>query len=137
MERCWRVTLTSKSMIGQNFRKSAPLVNKVLAEGGRQTLRVLSPIDGQDRLGSAAELEHFPIVVVATTTISSALADWRAQTKFMIAAAVLSALVIAFMLFLIIRQVAPAKSGIAAAAGIGKGSARHRPEQYDAGPRAV
>ena len=59
----------------------------MLSQGGRQTLRVQSPIDGQDRLGAAAELSHFPIVVVATTTVSAALADWRAQTRFLIAAA--------------------------------------------------
>ena len=93
----------ANSMIGQNFR-SAPLINKVLTEGGRQTLRVQSPVDSQDRLGSAAELSHFPIVVVATTTVSAALADWREQTRFLIAVAALSALVIAFILFLIVRQ---------------------------------
>ena len=92
------------AMIGQKF-KTAPLLAKVLAERGQQTLRVLSPVDNQDRLGSAAELSHFPIVVVATTTVSSALADWRAQTRFLIAAAALSALVIAIILFLIIRQI--------------------------------
>src|ERR1700704_4860647 len=91
------------SMIGQNF-KTAPLISKVLSEGGHQTLRVRSPVDDQDRLGSAAELSQFPIVVVATTTISAALADWRAQTKFLITGAVLSALAIAFILFLIVRQ---------------------------------
>ena len=94
----------ANSMIGQKFTK-APLLNKILAEGGRQTLRVQSPVDNQDRLGSAAELSHFPIVVVATNTVSAALADWRAQTRFMIIAAALSALVIAFILFLIIRQI--------------------------------
>jgi len=93
----------ANSMIGQNFR-SAPLINKVLTEGGRQTLRVQSPVDSQDRLGSAAELSHFPIVIVATTTVSAALADWREQTRFLIAVAALSALVIAFILFLIVRQ---------------------------------
>src|ERR1700722_17261469 len=92
------------AMIGQKF-KTAPLLAKVLAEGGQQTLRVLSPVDNQDRLGSAAELSHFPIVVVATTTVSAALTDWRAQTRFLIAAAALSALVIAITLFLIIRQI--------------------------------
>ncbi len=91
------------SMIGQNF-KTAPLISKVLNEGGHQTLRVRSPVDDQDRLGSAAELSRFPIVVVATTTVSTALADWRAQTKFLITGAVLSALAIAFILFLIVRQ---------------------------------
>ena len=94
----------ANSMIGQKFR-NAPLLNKVLTEGGRQTLRVQSPVDGTDRLGSAAPLSRLPIVVVATTTVSAALADWQAQTRFMVAAAVLSALVIAFVLFLIIRQV--------------------------------
>jgi diguanylate cyclase (GGDEF)-like protein/PAS domain S-box-containing protein len=92
-----------ESMIGQNF-KSAPLLTRVLAEGGHQTLRLQSPIDGQDRLGSADELVHFPIVIIATTTVAAALADWHAQTRFMVAAAGLSGLVIAFILFLIVRQ---------------------------------
>ena len=56
-------------------------------------------------VGTMTMVGRFPIVVVATTTVSAALADWHAQTRFMIAAAVLSALVIAFVLFLIIRQV--------------------------------
>jgi diguanylate cyclase (GGDEF)-like protein/PAS domain S-box-containing protein len=91
------------SMIGQNF-KSAPLLNKVLTQGGRQTLRMQSPIDDQDRLGSGAGLSHFPIVVVASTTVSAALADWREQTRFLITVAALAALVIASILFLIVRQ---------------------------------
>ena len=91
------------SMIGQNF-KTAPLLVKVLAESGQQTLRIESPVDHQQRLGSAAELGHFPIVVVATTAISAALTDWRAQTRLLIIAAVLSALAIALILFLIVRQ---------------------------------
>jgi diguanylate cyclase (GGDEF)-like protein/PAS domain S-box-containing protein len=92
------------SMIGQNFR-SAPLLNKVLSQGGYQTLRIQSPIDHQDRLGSAAELHHFPIIVIATTAVSAALSDWYAQTRFLIATAVLSTVVIAIIVFLIIRQV--------------------------------
>ncbi len=91
------------SMIGRNF-KTAPLLHKILAEGGKQTLRLQSPIDGQERLGSAGELGHFPIVIVATTTVAAALEDWRAQTKLMIAAAGLSALVVAILLFLIVRR---------------------------------
>jgi diguanylate cyclase (GGDEF)-like protein/PAS domain S-box-containing protein len=92
------------SMIGKNFKSSARLLNKVLTQGGRQTLRMQSPIDNQDRLGSAAELSHFPIVVVATKTVSAALADWREQTRFLVTVAALAALVIAFILFLIVRQ---------------------------------
>jgi diguanylate cyclase (GGDEF)-like protein/PAS domain S-box-containing protein len=90
-------------MIGQKF-PTAPLLQRVLNQGGLQTLRVQSPVDQMDRLGSAARLSHFPIVVVATNTVSAALADWREQTRFLITAAALAALVIALILFLIIRQ---------------------------------
>jgi diguanylate cyclase (GGDEF)-like protein/PAS domain S-box-containing protein len=91
------------SMIGKNF-KTAPLLHKILAEGGYQTLRLQSPVDGQERLGSAGELSHFPIVIVATTAVAAALEDWRAQTRLMIAAAGLSALLITILLLLIVRR---------------------------------
>jgi diguanylate cyclase (GGDEF)-like protein/PAS domain S-box-containing protein len=93
----------AESMIGQNF-KTAPLLQQVLAHGGRQTLRLQSPVDDLDRLGSAAALERFPIVVVATNTVSAGLTDWRAQTRFLVTAATLAASVIAFILFLIVRK---------------------------------
>jgi len=91
-------------MIGQKF-PNAPLLQLVLNRGGTQALRLLSPIDNADRLGSAAPLEHFPGVVIATNTVSAALADWRAQTRFLVVAAALSAMVVALILFLIIRQI--------------------------------
>src|SRR5205807_5395326 len=47
---------------------------------------------------------NFPIAIIATTTVSAALTDWRAQTRFLIGVASLSALVIAGMLFLIVRK---------------------------------
>jgi diguanylate cyclase (GGDEF)-like protein/PAS domain S-box-containing protein len=90
--------------IGQKF-PNAPLLQLVLNQGDAQTLRLLSPIDHADRLGSAAPLQHFPAIVIATNTVSAALADWRAQTRFLVAAAALSAVVIALILFLIIRQI--------------------------------
>jgi PAS domain S-box-containing protein len=90
-------------MIGQKF-PTAPLLQRILSNGGQQTLRVQSPVDQMDRLGSAARLSHFPIIVVATNTVSAALADWREQTRFLITAATLTASVIALILFLIIRQ---------------------------------
>ncbi|MET4386825.1 diguanylate cyclase (GGDEF)-like protein/PAS domain S-box-containing protein [Bradyrhizobium sp. F1.4.3] len=93
-----------ESMVGTNY-KSAPLMQRVLASGGQHTLRVKSPVDGEERLGSAASLTHFPLVIVATNTMSAALADWRQQTGFMVTTATLSAAVIALILFLIIRQI--------------------------------
>ncbi|OPZ00667.1 diguanylate cyclase [Bradyrhizobium sacchari] len=93
-----------EELIGRSF-KDAPLMRKVLARGGQHTLRVTSPIDREERLGSAASLTHFPLVIVATNTTAAALADWRQQTSFMVTTAALSAVVIALMLYLIIRQI--------------------------------
>ncbi|MGY8704165.1 EAL domain-containing protein [Bradyrhizobium sp. 18BD] len=93
-----------EALVGRSY-KNAPLMQKVLTRGGLQTLRVTSPIDGEERLGSAASLNHFPLVIVATSTMSAALADWRQQTGFMVTTAALSATVIALILFLIIRQI--------------------------------
>ena len=89
--------------IGQNF-GTAPFFQRVLSKADQGTLRLISPVDGQDRLGSARLLNNFPIVVAATTTVSAALADWRDQTRFLIAVATLSVLVIAVMLFLVVRK---------------------------------
>jgi diguanylate cyclase (GGDEF)-like protein len=91
-------------LIGKKFNR-APLLHAVLARGRPQTLRVRSPVDGKDRLGAAAALKHVPIVVVATRTVAAALADWRTQTRFLVFVASLSALVIAALLFLIIREI--------------------------------
>jgi diguanylate cyclase (GGDEF)-like protein/PAS domain S-box-containing protein len=94
-----------ETMIGRKF-KTAPVLQHVLAEGGLRTLRVKSPIDQTDRLVSAAVVGRFPIAIVVTKTVSAALADWGAQTRLLIAAAVLCAVVIAFIFFLMIRQIA-------------------------------
>src|SRR2546423_8267302 len=92
------------AMIGHKL-KTAPLLEKVRSEGGLQTLRFESGVDQQDRLGSSGPLGRFPLIVLGTRTVALLLSDWRAQTRFMVAAAVLSTLVIAFILFLIVRQV--------------------------------
>jgi diguanylate cyclase (GGDEF)-like protein/PAS domain S-box-containing protein len=92
------------AMIGQKF-ASAPLIESVQTHGGIRTLQVKSPVDGQDRLGAAAALRDYPITVVATTTLSSVLADWRDQTRAMIAGACLLTLAIGMTLLLIIRQI--------------------------------
>ncbi|QPF85247.1 EAL domain-containing protein [Bradyrhizobium genosp. L] len=91
-------------MIGRKLSK-APLVDQVARQGGQRTQRLASPIDGIDRLGSAVRLTHFPAVVVATNSIDAALADWRAQTRFLISAATLAATIVALVLFVLIRQI--------------------------------
>jgi len=92
-----------EEMIGQKF--PGALLSRVLTGGDQLTRRVTSPIDNMERLGSAARLTRFPAIVVATNTASAALADWRDQTRLLIAAAALAASVVALMLFLIIRQI--------------------------------
>jgi diguanylate cyclase (GGDEF)-like protein len=89
-------------MIGSNIRGSSVYAYMSLANGG--TLRLTSPIDGQRRLASVDVLQHFPIAIVASMTVDAALADWRAQTRFLVVVATLSAIVIAAMLLLFVRK---------------------------------
>ncbi|MDB5516731.1 MAG: diguanylate cyclase/phosphodiesterase [Tardiphaga sp.] len=91
-------------MIGRRF-ATAPRFLKILETSDHYTSRLISPIDGQDRLIAARVLSHFPITVCATMTVTAALADWYQQTKYFICAAGLSIVVIAVLLFLIVRQV--------------------------------
>ncbi len=92
-----------EEIIGRNFR-TGPQANAALFDSDHGSMRLISPVDAQERLASVRSLTRFPLTVLATTTVASALADWRAQTIFLIAAAVLSALVIVVILSLIVRQ---------------------------------
>ncbi len=89
--------------MGQNF-KASPVHQQVLARSDHGTIQIKSPIDGFDRIASARRLTNFPISVVATTKVDAALADWREQTRLLIAASALAALVVAVILYLIVRQ---------------------------------
>jgi diguanylate cyclase (GGDEF)-like protein len=91
------------SMVGKNF-SIGPFFQKVLSKDDHGTLRLTAPLDGQERLGAARQLSHFPIVVIATTTVTAALADWRQQIRFLIWVAGLFVLVITAMLFLAVRK---------------------------------
>jgi len=89
-------------MIGRNFR-TAP-VQQILARADYATTRLISPVDGEDRLAAARALSEFPLSIIATTTVATALADWRAQTRSLVVAAGLVALVIGLTLSLIVRK---------------------------------
>jgi diguanylate cyclase (GGDEF)-like protein/PAS domain S-box-containing protein len=91
------------SMIGMNFR-NGPVHQQILSKSDHGTMRLTSPIDGQPRLAAARALSKFPISVIATTTVPAALTDWREQTRSLIAAAGLSVLLIAAMLFVVVRN---------------------------------
>jgi len=91
-----------EDLIGKNFSEGSFF--EVLADADHGNALKKSIVDGRDRLGSVRQLSNFPIVVVATTSVSAALADWRAQTRLLIGVASLSVLVIVVMMFRIIRQ---------------------------------
>jgi diguanylate cyclase (GGDEF)-like protein len=94
------------AMLGQNF-KAGPVHQQILSRSDQGTVLLeSSPIDGVDRLASVRRLTKFPISIIATTTVDAALADWREQTKLLIAASALAALVIAIILSLIVRKLA-------------------------------
>jgi diguanylate cyclase (GGDEF)-like protein/PAS domain S-box-containing protein len=89
-------------MIGRNFINTP--IQTILRTADHGTVRAISPIDGEDRLASTHALSNFPLEVVATTKVSTALADWREQIRFLIGAAALAALAIAVTLLLIVRK---------------------------------
>jgi len=90
-------------LIGQNL-SNTPVFQSLLQRDGSSTGLYQSLEDGSERLGSSRQLSTFPIMIVATTSMSSALNDWREQTKFQFIGAALAALVIAGTLFLIVRE---------------------------------
>jgi diguanylate cyclase (GGDEF)-like protein len=93
-----------EEMIGKNFKvETTPQAAAFLSLDHGST-RLISPVDGKERLVSVRSLNRFPLSVVATTTVVSALAEWRAQTKFLVVAAGLSASVVAVILILIVRR---------------------------------
>jgi diguanylate cyclase (GGDEF)-like protein len=95
----------NESLIGRSFKGGALLELVRPPQTDHGTMRLKSPIDGEERVGAVRRLNNFPIVVVATTAASAALADWREQTRFLIGIATLSALVVTIILFLVVRQI--------------------------------
>jgi diguanylate cyclase (GGDEF)-like protein len=90
-------------LIGKNVAGS-PAFQKALASGGNATGRFRHSSQGEERVGSIRTLTHFPILIVATTNVSAALADWRAQAKLQFFAATLAVVVVIATIFLIVRQ---------------------------------
>ncbi|KJC49109.1 diguanylate cyclase [Bradyrhizobium sp. LTSP885] len=90
------------SVVGRNI-IDQPQFRKVLSQGGNSSGRFFNS-QGEENVGAVKALSHFPILILATTRVSSALDDWRAQTKLEFFAAVLAVVVVIIMIFLIVRQ---------------------------------
>jgi diguanylate cyclase (GGDEF)-like protein len=93
----------TEEMIGRNF-KRGPAGQQKVFELNQYTARLVSPIDGEYRLLSSRALADFPIVIVATTTEAAALADWQEQMGFLISVGAISVVLIAVLLFLVVRR---------------------------------
>jgi PAS domain S-box-containing protein len=92
-----------EGLIGTNI-NGGPFFQRVRANPGTSTARIISHVDGEDRLIAARPMGIYPIIISATTKTASATADWREQTKFLIAAACLLVMVIVAVLLLIGRR---------------------------------
>ena len=90
-------------VIGHNV-ANTPAFQRALAVDGNISGRFTSARLSEDKVGAVRSLTHFPILIVATTKTSTALADWRAQTKLQFSAAALAVVVVIAMIFLIVRQ---------------------------------
>ncbi|MGA7806729.1 PAS-domain containing protein, partial [Bradyrhizobium sp.] len=80
-------------LIGRNIHAGI-VFQQAISRSGPATARVISPVDGTDRLASARQLRSFPIVIVAAISTDAALADWREQTRLLIVVACLVTVVI-------------------------------------------
>ncbi|XIA62340.1 EAL domain-containing protein [Bradyrhizobium sp. TZ2] len=90
-------------LIGINIAGSSAF-QRALAVDGNISGRFTSARLSEDKVGAVKSLMHFPILIVATTRTSTALADWRAQTRLQFYAAALTVAIIIAMVFLIVRQ---------------------------------
>jgi diguanylate cyclase (GGDEF)-like protein len=89
-------------IVGRNI-AGVPIFRKVVALGGNTSGRFIGS-DNEKKIGAVRSLTNFPILILATTRQSAALADWHAQTKLQFLAAVLAVVVVVLTIFLIVRQ---------------------------------
>jgi diguanylate cyclase (GGDEF)-like protein len=88
-----------ESAIGTSFPAA------VAALGNRESgsIRLVGRMDGKDRLLTAHRSKRFPLFVTVGTDVAVVLGDWREQTKVLVGAASISVIVIAIVLFMIVR----------------------------------
>lgn len=81
-----------ESVIGQGFSRNVFL--EVLDASNRNGGRLISAIDGQDRLFSARRLADYRVSLVATTRVADVLANWRRGAAIVIVVALMTGVVI-------------------------------------------
>ena len=86
--------------IGKNFAHSPPFA-RTQSSVRFVTAHVVSPVDGQERLAAGGRLALYPVTIVSSQPVSTALADWREQTRILLGAALATAAVIFLMLWFV------------------------------------
>ena len=92
-----------ESGIGKTFAQNAIFQN-VLSRADQGVTRLVSVIDGKERLAAAHSLARAPIVVAVFNPVDAVLADWRHAAILLIGIAALSVFIIAGIVFLFIKQ---------------------------------
>ncbi len=92
-----------ESGIGKIFAQNAIFQN-VLSRADQGVTRLVSVIDGKERLAAAHSLARAPIVVAVFNPVDAVLADWRRAAFLLIGIAALSVFIIAGVVFLFIKQ---------------------------------
>jgi diguanylate cyclase (GGDEF)-like protein/PAS domain S-box-containing protein len=93
-----------ETAIGQSISHSG-LFENVLSKSDHGLVRQIGAIDGKQRLISARTLSHNQIVVITTTTVADALADWKRAAITMTDAALIIGLVIGGVVVFSVWQV--------------------------------
>jgi diguanylate cyclase (GGDEF)-like protein len=89
--------------IGRNFQNS-PLIRRVLQGEGALSDVFTNTLKGEERLGAIKALDGFPLMVLASTSVSAVLADWHQQMRFLIGVGTSSILLITALLSMVVRK---------------------------------
>ena len=94
----------ANDLIGKSFTPDAAL-SRIATSVEPSTLMHTGIIDGRERMSSIQRIPGFPLAIVASTPVESVLAGWHALTRITAVAAMLAALLVIGVLYLVIRQV--------------------------------
>src|SRR5712691_2381563 len=80
------------------------LIVNILSQTDRGAVQQIGSMDGEERVIVAHRLAHYPFVMMVTTPVAAALADWRREVKFLTSAAILLVLVLGTIVLIAVRQ---------------------------------
>ena len=91
-------------MIGKSFTPDVAL-SRIETSVEPSTLIHTGIIDGRERMSSIQRIPGFPLAIVASTPLDRVLVDWYALRRVTVIAALLAALLVVGVLYLVIGQV--------------------------------